>query len=183
MNTFRAPISQSTLHIYLFALPFCPLTSNIFNSFSSLFTGTLRVYKGAATGWPTMQHIIECQSLVVCIAFLPDGMWIISSLFKLMIWMWDSSIGNAISQPLKGHTGLVISITFSLDGMWIILGLSNWTIQIWDSSTGKVIGQPLEGHRGLVWSIAFSPDGTWIMSGSEDKTIWMWDSLTGKVIS
>ncbi|ETW77107.1 hypothetical protein HETIRDRAFT_441691 [Heterobasidion irregulare TC 32-1] len=182
INTFGVPISQSTPHIYLSALPFCPPTSIIHNCFSSMFHGTLRVCKGAATGWPTVQHIIYCQSQVSSVAFSRDGTRIVSGSHDKTIRMWDSSTGKAVGEPLEGHTDRVWSVALSRDGTRIVSGSSDKTIRMWDSSTGKVVGEPLEGHTDRVWSVAFSRDGTRIVSGSSDKTIRMWDSSTGKAV-
>lgn len=45
--------------------------------------------------------------------------------------IWDAYTGNAISAPLKGHTGHVNSVAFSPSGAFIFSSSEDGTIRIW----------------------------------------------------
>jgi WD40 repeat protein len=92
------------------------------------------------------------------------------------IRLWDAETGDAIGEPLEGHSRSVYSVAFSPDGSRIVSGSWDKTIRLWDAETGDAIGEPLEGHSRSVNSVAFSPDGSRIVSGSWDNTIRLWDA-------
>ncbi|KAG8712341.1 hypothetical protein FRC09_019984 [Ceratobasidium sp. 395] len=98
------------------------------------------------------------------------------------IEVWDLEAGDAVLEPLQGHSDRVTSLTFSPDCRLIASGSGDKTIRIWDAETGLAVLQPLEGHSESVTSVSFSADSRRIVSGSEDCTVRIWDAETGQPV-
>ncbi|MFB2836606.1 eIF2A-related protein [Floridanema evergladense] len=112
------------------------------------------------------------KDLVNCVAFSPNGQYIVSGSRDKTVRLWDLH-GNQIRQPFKGHTEPINSVAFSPDGQYIISGSQDKTVRLWDLH-GNLISQ-FEGHEANISSVAFSSDGQYIVSGSRDKTVRLWD--------
>ncbi|KAF8962292.1 hypothetical protein BDZ97DRAFT_1702551 [Flammula alnicola] len=181
VRQFGGPISLSTPHLYLSAVPFSPERSILSMKFAPKFTGTLHVAVGRELTWPSIQGTLNGHTeAVTSVTFSEDGKHIVSGSYDMTIRLWDAETGEQLGMPLKGHTDVVFSVAFSGDGKRIVSGSGDKTICIWDAETGEQLGVPLKGHTDKVKSVAFSRDGKCIVSGSEDKTICMWDAETGE---
>ena len=130
-----------------------------------------------------LQYLANHTSMVMSVAFSPDGKTLASSSNDNTIILWDVASRAPLGQPLTGHSQAVSSVAFSPDGRTLASGSWDNTIILWDISTGKPIGQPLTEHTDRVTSVAFSPDGRTLASGSKDNTIILWDVATRKPIS
>ncbi|KAE9406010.1 hypothetical protein BT96DRAFT_876203 [Gymnopus androsaceus JB14] len=106
----------------------------------------------------------------------------LSELSDETVRIWNAKTGEAIGEPLEGHTHFVSSVAFSPDGERIVSGSYDQTVRIWNAKTGRAIGEPLKGHTHFVSSVAFSPDGERIVSGSNDQTVRIWNAKTGEAI-
>jgi len=180
---FGPPISQSTPHIYLSALPFAPKNSLVAKHYMPLFPKVLHLKTGKADQWPPIIDVFEGHTNSVnSIAFSQDGKRIVSGSYDQTIRVWDAETGEVVVGPLEGHTNSVKSVAFSQDGKRIVSGSRDHTIRVWDAETGEVVVGPLEGHTNSVNSVAFSQDGKHIVSGSDDQTIRVWDAETGEVV-
>ena len=180
---FGGPISFSTSHLYLSALPFSPQNSQISKKFRGKLSQVLKHVSEHNLSWPVIQNMLHGHSDSVCsAAFSPDGKHIISGSNDKTIWLWDAKIGELLKPPLEGHKDWVWCVAFSPDGKSIVSGSADKTIRLWDAKTGEMLQPPLEGHIDCIWSVAFSPDGRHIVSGSNDKTIWLWDAKTGEML-
>ena len=145
-----------------------------------LFCITLLLVSSFAVAAQQPELVVQTghASLVISVAFSPDGRLIASGSSDSTIKLWDAATCNQL-RSLEGHTGPVNSVAFSPDGNVIASGSGDKTIKLWDVATGNQV-RSLEGHTGYVTSVAFSPDGKVIASGSGDKTIKLWDAATGK---
>ncbi|MCB1935270.1 MAG: WD40 repeat domain-containing protein [Nitrosomonas sp.] len=119
---------------------------------------------------------------ILSVAFLPDGIRIVSGSDDNRLQVWNVQTGKSIGEPLQGHEDRVSSVAFSPDGRRIVSGSDDRTLRLWDVETGKSIGESLQGHEDRVSSVAFSPDGRRVVSGSWDNTVRLWDVETGKSI-
>ncbi|KAG9126262.1 hypothetical protein FRC07_004185 [Ceratobasidium sp. 392] len=180
--SFYDAISKSTPQLYVSALAFSPNNSGIAQRMRSHFPKLLSVLKGSELEWTPCLRSIWVSSKVNSVAYAPDGRRIVSGSDDGMVRIWDAEAGDAVLEPLTGHSGWVTSVAFSPDGRWIASGSSDMTIRVWDAQTGEAKGDPLRGHSEGVSSITFSADGRRIASGSADKTIRVWDWLTGESI-
>ncbi|KAL4078818.1 hypothetical protein V8B97DRAFT_2067943 [Scleroderma yunnanense] len=172
ISNFAGVIGESTPHLYLSALPFCPVKSTLARGISTKLMKMAEVVERQHEDWPRNQHTLKGHTgLVLSVAFSPDGRHIVSGSNDKTIQIWDAQTGGQVGKPLQGHTDSVMSVAFSPDGRYIVSGSDDKTIQIWDAQTGGQVGKPLQGHTDSVMSVAFSPDGRYIVSGSHDHTI------------
>ncbi|EMD31474.1 hypothetical protein CERSUDRAFT_144986, partial [Gelatoporia subvermispora B] len=167
----REAIESSAPHIYLSALPSIHSSSKIAEAFWPEFMHVpVIMTTGINRRRNILQHI-DTSTSVEAVTFSPDGTRIVSGSGDKTIRIWDASTGQALLEPLEGHTNWVTSVAFSPDGTRIVSGSDDRTIRIWDASTGQALLEPLEGHTHPVISVAFSPDGTRIVSGSTGQAL------------
>ncbi|KAJ3516605.1 hypothetical protein NMY22_g14167 [Coprinellus aureogranulatus] len=185
---FTTPISHSTPHLYLSALPFYEAALGQFPWWSLNIPSIPAVH--STEGAKANQHRIlvdVCKwsrpfTCVLSLAVSPDGSRLISGDDDGMVRMWNAQSGEPIWGNIAGHSEDVNSVAFSPDGSKVISGSDDSTICVWDAKSGQPLGISMEQHGGPVYSVAFSPDGSKIVSGSGDKTIRIWDALTGKAL-
>jgi WD40 repeat protein len=76
---FGGPISFSTPHLYVSALPFAPKDSQILKKFGGRLSQVLKHVSEHNLFWPVIQHVLHGHSDGVnSAAFSPDGKHIIS---------------------------------------------------------------------------------------------------------
>ncbi|KAJ6528413.1 WD40-repeat-containing domain protein [Mycena capillaripes] len=176
-------IETSVAHIYISALPCIQPTSRVAKAFWPKFSHIALLHLTGIQRWQKAAALIlKPQAKVGCIAVSPDGTCIVSGLDNHTIQMWDARTGEAVMEPIEGHTDSVSSVMFSPDGACIVSGSHDKTICVWDARTGKALMEPIQGHTNNVQSAVFSPDGTHVTSASSDKTIRVWDAKTGKAV-
>ncbi|CAE6487951.1 unnamed protein product [Rhizoctonia solani] len=177
------PISQSTPHIYISALPFCHHSSFVYQQY-----------------WPRTRQLVSVQGSVVeqswtllvanwamhsepfALSFYPDGSRLAIGFEDGTIHILNPHSGALVLGPLSGHTGLVRSISFSPDGSMFASGSYDTTVIVWDAYTGTRIVGPIKAHDDKTLSVCFSSDGHHILSGSMDGTTRIWDSRTGSLV-
>ncbi|KAG9103653.1 hypothetical protein FRC07_009949, partial [Ceratobasidium sp. 392] len=176
-----SPARHSTPHLYVSALPFWPANSPVARLYQK---GTTRIVNQRSTAMKARRvvplTISEAQSPVLCVAYSPNGLHLVSGSYDETVRIWDARTGEQLRQPLQGHTGRVLSVAYSPDGAYIVSGSSDNTVCIWDARTGEQVRHPLQGHTNSVRSVAYSPDGAYIVSGSSDNTVCIWDARTGE---
>ena len=127
---FGGPISSSTPHLYVSALPFCPKNSQISKKFGRRCSQVLKYVSEQNMSWPVIQHVLHVESSVYSAAFSPDGKYIVSGSNKGIIQLWDAETGEILQLPLEGHEDVVWSVAFSPDGKHIVSGSYDKTIQL-----------------------------------------------------
>ncbi|KAG6330302.1 hypothetical protein ID866_8788 [Astraeus odoratus] len=168
LQHFGSVMEESTPHLYLSALPFCPAMSMLASKVGSSFLTLLKICLwDAETGDQVCNPLWGHTGKVLSVAFSPEGKWIASGSYDQVICLWDA------------ETGRVWSVAFSPDGRRIASGSDDETICLWDVEIGVQAGNPVQGHTAAVQSAAFSPDGRRIVSGSTDWTLCLWNGETG----
>ncbi|KAG8696191.1 hypothetical protein FRC08_007311 [Ceratobasidium sp. 394] len=190
-----SPMRDSTPHIYVSALPFWPKQRPVSKQYTR---GMLSCVSVTGAGMRKREYasfaVLYSADTVTCIAYSPNGAYIVSASRDRTIRIWDTHTGQSVGQPLKGHTDTVNSVAYSPNGAYIVSGSRDKTIRMWDAQTGQPVGsedntiriwdahtgqpvsQPLEGHESSVHSVAYSPNGAYIVSGSGDETIRIWET-------
>ena len=142
--------TDSTPHIYISALPFCPHISSVYKNYSRQMQGLMHVLgsKTVQTG-RTAPGTQTTGAFIYCVTFSPDGSSIASGSSDHTIRVWDTHTG-AVAGSFEGHTDEVHSVAFSPDGTHIASGSSDHTIRVWDACTGEAVAGPFEGHTGWV---------------------------------
>jgi WD40 repeat protein len=128
---------------------------------------------------PQQKLTITHLDVVQCVAFSPNGKYIVSGSGDHSVTVWDARSGTCVRGPLTGHNSAVLCVAFSNDGRLIASGSRDNTILVWDPVTGRKAAGPCKGHTSYVMAVCFSPNGQQIASGSTDRTIRMWDAQTG----
>jgi WD40 repeat protein len=125
---------------------------------------------------------VRAHSIVIAVAFSPDGRRLFSAGGDQTIKVWDTANGKEVL-TLRGHFGTVRTLAFSPNGRRLVSASHDMTVQVWDATplTGQTdpAYRTLRGHQGEVTSAAYSPDGRYLVSASRDQTIRIWDARTG----
>ncbi|EFI27256.1 vegetative incompatibility protein HET-E-1 [Coprinopsis cinerea okayama7 len=118
-----------------------------------------------------------------------DGTLLASGLVDGTICLWNPQTGEALGEPLRGHSSYVTSVAFSPDGSLLASGLVDGTICLWNPQTGEALDGTLLASGSIDWTIRmWSPrtgealDGTLLASGSGDNTIRLWNPQTGEAL-
>ncbi|KAB5589312.1 Vegetative incompatibility protein HET-E-1 [Ceratobasidium theobromae] len=178
------PISISTPHIYISALPLCPPSSLVSVHYQKRTQGLIEV-KGTAIIRMGQAALASWQtnSEICCVAYSPDGAQVVSGSDDGTICIRNANDGKIMVGPFKGHSEALSSIAFSPDGTRIVSGSYDSTINLWDARDGTPLAGPFKGHTRWVSSVAFSPDGARIVSGSNDCTIRVWLAHDGTPVA
>ena len=133
---------------------------------------------GPAVGMAPFRTIPGHREAIESVAFLPDGVRIVSGSRDKTVRLWDVKAGKLL-HTFEGHDRGVFAVAVSPEGKQIASGSADHTVRIWDIQSGEQIGQ-LEGHTGTVGAVAFLPDGK-LLSGADDG-LRLWDPATEKLI-
>jgi WD40 repeat protein len=177
---YKTPIIAGALHVYFSALatmPSCLLWEETAPHDSH---GIPLLVTKRALDWGVRETVMEARSVIMCIAYSPNGKLIASVSWNNLIQVWDVATGtvlHSMSVPdteAAGEPLHFISAAFSPTGRWIASASDDCTVRLWDVITGSQ-HHAMRGHTNLVTCVAFSPDGTIIFSGSKDRTLRIWD--------
>ncbi|KAF8673590.1 WD40 repeat-like protein [Rhizoctonia solani] len=178
-----SPASQSTPHIYISCLPFCPRSSSVYTHYRHRTQGLLEL-KGSLMDRRETAAVATWNmgSPVLSVAYSVDGSRVAVGCEDGTVSIRDAYDGTVVVGPLQAHTDHVRSVVFSRDGRLVASGSDDCTIRVWDVRTGSPVAGPFQGHTGSVLSVSFSPDSKRIVSGSEDNTVCIWSAVDGTLV-
>ncbi|KIO22401.1 hypothetical protein M407DRAFT_63471, partial [Tulasnella calospora MUT 4182] len=183
---FHEPISFSALHIYVSALPQCPVGTTLWARFGN--QATTRILLGERqVNWPTNIWTSSATSALLAshrnsigsVAFSPNGKTLASGSSDGIIQLWDVQTQAPLGGPLTGHSEGITSVVFSPDSNTLASGSWDTTVRLWDVLTQTPLGEPLTGHNDMIKGVAFSPSGKALATGSHDATVRLWNLQTG----
>ncbi|RXK35253.1 ribosome assembly protein 4 [Tremella mesenterica] len=100
--------------------------------------------------------------------------------------LWSPLTGQALGQPLLGHTKWITSLSFeplhlSRHSTQLLASASkDGTVRVWNTSTRK-LEFVLTGHAASVNVVRWGGEGV-IYTGSSDRTVKVWSGQDGKLI-
>ncbi|KAB5590274.1 Vegetative incompatibility protein HET-E-1 [Ceratobasidium theobromae] len=174
-NFMANPVSESTPHIYISALPFRHQSSSVFENFRKHTRGLVTARGQIIERRDAAPFAIwNTGRAANSIAFSPDGTRLVFGTDEGTVTVKDVIDGSLVAGPLKGHEQWVLSVAFSPDGKRIASGSSDCTILVWNANNGMRLAGPFRGHTDTVKSVTFSPDSARIISGSWDHSVRVW---------
>ncbi|QRW22462.1 Vegetative incompatibility protein HET-E-1 [Rhizoctonia solani] len=178
-----SPASQSTPHIYISCLPFCPRSSSVYTHYRHRMQGLLEL-KGSLMDRRETAAVATWNmgSPVYSVAYSVDGSRVAVGCADGTVSIRNAYDGTVVVGPLQAHTDCVSLVVFSRDGRLVASGADDRTIRVWDVRTGSPVAGPFQGHTGSVLSASFSPDSKRIVSGSQDKTVCIWSAVDGTLL-
>ncbi|KAJ1304056.1 hypothetical protein OPQ81_008464 [Rhizoctonia solani] len=183
-RTVATPILQSTPHIYISALQFCPKSSSVFTNYGHKIQGLMDISGTAMTRREVAPLATwKTENGLNCFELASDGCYIASGSSEGTISVWDTTNGMLIAGPTEPRGHSVHAVAFSSDCKLIVAGYEDGTVFIWDATNGLSISGPLYGHIDSVLTVTFVPDNTRIVSGSRDQTIRIWNALSGDLVT
>ncbi len=117
------------------------------------------------------------KSVVISLAFSPDGKKLISGGSDFDAIIWDVERGTLLHR-LQGHRAEVFAVGFTRDGLRAVTGSHDSTLRLWSVADGAFLKE-MTGHRDKVHLLALSPMDGSIASGDWSGEIRLWDGKSG----
>ncbi|CUA75297.1 Vegetative incompatibility protein HET-E-1 [Podospora anserina] [Rhizoctonia solani] len=174
-NSFSNSLaSQSTPHIYISSLPFCPRSSAVYKRYWDRTRGLLEL-RGS------LMERRESAALAIwdvgdgdsahLLAYSPDGTRIAAGCDN-GLRMLNAHDGTLLFDPMKHRDHFIYSVAFSPDGN-LVASMYVDAVKVWNAHTGALVSDPFCGPPPDASSrfVSFSPDGKRVVFPSHDKTI------------
>jgi WD40 repeat protein len=131
------------------------------------------------TSHQEMRRFVGHTHIVWCVAFSPDGRFVLSGSMDHSMRLWNVANGKEVRQ--FPHNDWVMGVCFSPDGRWGLSSTANGDVVLWELETGRDL-RHFKGHTSAVESVAFSPDGRHALSGGGGDGVRLWDVRSGKEV-
>jgi WD40 repeat protein/tetratricopeptide (TPR) repeat protein len=137
--------------------------------------GEARLWE-ARTGKP-IRELASQRSLVLAVAFSPDGRTVVTGSYDRMARLYDAASGEPLGQPIA-HPTWISALAFCPDGRTLLLsGLSS--SRLWDVQTHQPVGDPFPQLESAV-GLAFDAAGQRVVIASSEGTVRIWLLRAGR---
>ncbi|CUA73024.1 Ribosome assembly protein 4 [Rhizoctonia solani] len=176
---FASPVSLSTPHLYVSALPIS--LGRVREAYSTSFVGLIWLQPQDETQSVDLTLDTRTKSALTSIALSPDGAQVAAGTNQGTLRLWDIQTRRILASSFVGRANSISVVRFSPDGKRIVCGTQDGSIWTYRYIDRRLIAAytSLEGHKENVWSLDFSADDKHIISGSGDCSIRIWDIARG----
>jgi eukaryotic-like serine/threonine-protein kinase len=123
--------------------------------------------------------ILEHRGVVNCVAYSPDGKYVLTGSGNGMARVWDAANGRPVGKALE-HNGAVQCVTFSADSKFVLTASMDKTARLWETVTGEPVGSPYL-HGDPIMCVAISRDDNYVVTGGGHYAR-VWDRASGEQI-
>jgi WD40 repeat protein len=121
---------------------------------------------------------IRTQSRVNCLAYSPDGRWLVAGCANRKAYVWSHVTHELAADPLV-HQNEIYGVRFAPDGAQCVVQCKGMTAQLWRAGTWAPNGRTLQ-HRLRIGSTCWSPDSNVLVTSSDDMHLYFWDAHTSE---
>lgn len=136
---FGGPITESTPHLYISALPFTPRDSFISKQYLSEYPGLFTFDIGEPLHSRRNVGIMRRYNVghPTVIAFSPKGKYLATGSQAGEFWVWNYATGELVYQYLAEDRASVCDITFSPDGELVYCCFWTGYILVWNTKSDE----------------------------------------------
>src|SRR5579875_529452 len=124
-------------------------------------------------GAPAMLILRGHTGPVRCLAYSPDGSFLVSGSDDTTVRLWDLKRGRQ-RRTLIGHSDWVRAVAFASDGKTFASGSWDDTVRMWHVRRTRAYSRFVSATLGGVWSLAFAPDGQLLVGGGNGIVLRYW---------
>jgi WD40 repeat protein len=144
--------------------PFAPLLASAVQNSIHLWDTRLHRHQ---------QHLSDEQATeILCLAFSPDGRWVVSGDYHGAINLWDVQSGRRLWRA-TAHLHEVRSIVFAPTGDLLASASHDGMLRIWDAYSGACV-QTIDARENALFAADFHPAGALLASAAQDGAVRLW---------